>query len=323
LIGVNLAGAEFGSHRGVYGTDYTYPTASELDYYQSRGIDLIRLPFAWERMQPVLGGVLDPAELGRMTGVLDAAAERGMMVVIDLHNYARYDGQLIGSSAVPIAAFQNFWTRLASAVSDHPAIWGFGIMNEPHDMGGAQVWPTAAQAAVNGIRSTGSRETIIVSGDGWSGAHSWQQINAHLNVRDPVENLMYEAHVYFDRNNSGVYAGGYDVEGAYPMVGVDRIQPFLNWLAANNFRGFIGEYGVPDNDPRWLAVLENFLRVLDEKDMPSAYWAGGPWWGCHRDTRKRHPVRPRSGQRRDQRSLRERSARGPEWGRPSVWRGWP
>ena len=301
MIGVNLAGAEFGSHRGVYGTDYTYPTASELDYYQGRGIDLIRLPFAWERMQPVLGSALDPAELGRMTSFLDAAAQRGMKVVIDLHNYGRYDGQVIGSSAVPIAEFQNFWMKLASALSDHPAIWGFGIMNEPHDMGGAQVWPAAAQAAVNGIRSTGSRETIIVSGDGWSGAQSWQQINAHLNVHDPLDNLMYEAHVYFDRGSAGVYAGGYDAEGAYPTIGVDRVQPFLDWLAANNFRGFIGEYGVPDNDPRWLVVLENFLHVLEEKDIPSAYWAGGPWWGTYPLS-----IEPRDGIDRPQMDVLER-----------------
>ncbi len=56
MIGVNLAGAEFGSASGVYGTSYIYPTASELDYFKSEGITLIRLPFMWERAQPTLGG---------------------------------------------------------------------------------------------------------------------------------------------------------------------------------------------------------------------------------------------------------------------------
>ena len=36
-FGVNLAGAEFGSNMpGTFNSDYTYPTASELDYYQSK-----------------------------------------------------------------------------------------------------------------------------------------------------------------------------------------------------------------------------------------------------------------------------------------------
>jgi hypothetical protein len=32
VFGVNLSGAEFGGNRGVYGTDYIYPNAAELDY---------------------------------------------------------------------------------------------------------------------------------------------------------------------------------------------------------------------------------------------------------------------------------------------------
>ena len=52
LLGVNLAGAEFGSNvPGVFGTDYTYPTHAEIDYYASKGLGVIRLPFLWERMQ--------------------------------------------------------------------------------------------------------------------------------------------------------------------------------------------------------------------------------------------------------------------------------
>jgi endoglucanase len=279
MIGVNLAGAEFGRNRGIYGTDYIYPNAAELDYYHSRGVDLIRLPFTWERMQPTLGQGLDPAELNRMIAFLDAAAQRGMSVAIDLHNFGRYDGHPIGSASVSIAAFQDFWTRLADAIGGHPAIWGFGLMNEPHDMGSAQVWPAAAQAAIDGIRSVGATEAIVVAGDGWGGAHSWMALNGNLILDDPANNLIYEAHVYFDSGNQGTYDHSYDLEGAYPMIGVDRVQPFLDWLQQNNLRGFIGEYGVPDNDPRWLTVLENFLGELGENDIASAYWAGGPWWG--------------------------------------------
>jgi aryl-phospho-beta-D-glucosidase BglC (GH1 family) len=50
LLGVNLAGAEFGSNvPGTFGTDYTYPTHAEIDYYAAKGMSVIRLPFLWER----------------------------------------------------------------------------------------------------------------------------------------------------------------------------------------------------------------------------------------------------------------------------------
>ena len=44
-----------------------------------------------------------------------------------------------------------------------------------------------------------------------------------------------------------------------------RIQPFVEWLEAHNAKGFIGEYGVPNNDPRWLTVLDNFLAEMKRK----------------------------------------------------------
>src|SRR6185437_5682189 len=103
LNGVNLSGAEWGSKiPGTYGIDYYYPLESELDYYLSKGLTLLRIPFLWERMQTSLNSPLDSAQVGYMTAVLNAADARGMHVIIDLHNYGRYNGNIIGSSQVPV-----------------------------------------------------------------------------------------------------------------------------------------------------------------------------------------------------------------------------
>src|SRR5882757_279504 len=229
MIGINLAGAEFGSVPGVYGHDYIYPTANELDYFKSEGFNLIRLPLRWERAQAELGGPLDAAEVGRIHTFLDEAAARGMQVILDVHNYGRYAGQVIGSTAVPISAFADFWSKMAVEFRGDAAVAGFGLMNEPHDMGGAGVWPAAAQAAVDAIRATGSTENIVVAGDGWSSAGMWQQVNANLAINDALNKIIYEAHLYFDRDNSGTYKGTYDQEGATATTGVARLQVFEDW----------------------------------------------------------------------------------------------
>ena len=70
LLGVNLAGAEFGSNvLGVFGTDYTYPTHTEIDYYAAKGMSVVRLPFLWERIQHSENAPLDAVELGRLDDV--------------------------------------------------------------------------------------------------------------------------------------------------------------------------------------------------------------------------------------------------------------
>ena len=100
LIGVNLAGAEFGppydnnGHRdtshpdpGVFGTDYTYPTHAEIDYYAAKGMSVVRLPFLWERIQHTQSGPLDAAELVRLDDVVNYATGKGLKIEIELHDY--------------------------------------------------------------------------------------------------------------------------------------------------------------------------------------------------------------------------------------------
>ena len=78
---------------------------------------------------------------------------------------------------------------------------------------------------MDGVRAADRIHTVLVSGDGWSGAWSWAQNNDTFSVNDPANNIMYEAHQYFDADSSGAYAHSYDAEGAYPAVGVDRVKP--------------------------------------------------------------------------------------------------
>lgn len=278
MLGINLSGAEFGKgHR--YGYDYIYPSATDLAFYSSRGVELVRLPFKWERMQKQLGGELDQAELGRMKTFLAAAEQQGVKVILDLHNYGRYGGKVIGSAALPNELFADFWAKLAREIGSSNALYGYGLMNEPNAMGGANVWRDAAQAAVDAIREIDTSHTILVAGDGWSSARHWTVTNRNLLIDDPADNLLYEAHVYFDNDNSGVYDGTYDQERAYANMGMHRIKNFTDWLAENNVKGFIGEFAVPGNDPRWLTVLDNFLAGLEEIGMSGTYWGAGPWFG--------------------------------------------
>jgi endoglucanase len=280
-IGVNLAGPEFGPPRGRYGYTYIYPNEAELDYFTGKNLRLIRLPLRWETLQPVLDGPLDPAELGRVAEFLHLAQAKGAKVLIDLHNYGRYDNAVLGSPGLPDSAFADVWAKLAEALHGAPALWGYGLMNEPHDMGGPAVWPAAAQAAIAAIRRVDAATPIVVAGDGWSGAVRWDSVNGELahQLQDPAHKLVFEAHAYLDHDGSGSYRGDYDAEKASPTTGTDRLKPFLAWLEDQHAQGIIGEMGVPGNDPRWLTALDNSLMALCQHHVPLTYWAAGPWWG--------------------------------------------
>lgn len=298
MLGVSLSGAEWGEKNlpGTINRTYVYPTAASLDYYKSKGVMLIRLPFRWERVQPQLMGEFDAAELQRIDDFVAEVRKRGMKVTPEPHNYARYHADLIGSPRVPNAAFADFWRRFAAHLKDEPSLYAFSLVNEPHDTQG--LWPAAAQAAVDAIRTVDRDHHILVPGDGWSGAPNWPTSNPNLWITDPSNKIVYEAHLYFDRDRSGQYKKSYDEEKGSPAVGVDRLKPFTDWLAERNAVGFLGEFGIPANegdDPRWLVTMENLVRRLHELQMPGCYWAGGPWWG-------KYPlsIEPKNGEDRPQ-----------------------
>lgn len=276
--GVNLSGAEYGKAAGgLHGRDYTYPSAKTLDYYLAKGIRLIRLPFKWERIQPQALGTLDAGELKRLDETIAAMKQRGMGAIIEPHNYARYHGKLVGGDEVPGETLKDLWAKLAAHYVDETTIVAYGLMNEPHGTKGT--WPATAQLAVDGVRSADRKHLILVPGDSWSGAHSWAKANVNLVINDPADNFAYEAHQYFDRDHSGTYKKSYDEEKAHPDCGVERLQPFIAFLKQRKARGFLGEFGVPRDDPRWLVVLERFLAALKAEGIGGTYWGGGSWFG--------------------------------------------
>jgi endoglucanase len=281
--GVNLAGADFGSTvlPGILGVHYTYPNKQEVDYFAGKGMNIIRFPVLWERLQRSLYGSLDAAEIQRVDLFVKQVTDRGLQVILDPHNYARYRGQLIGSQAVPHAAFANFWWRLADRYKGNPKVI-FGLMNEPHDMP-MQQWVDAANNAVAAIRAARAANLILVPGNRWSGAWTWNQADsfgesnaqALLKIKDPYNWMWFEAHQYIDR-----YGSGTEDACVSGTIGSERLKPFTDWLRANGKKGFLGEFASGDNAQCDRALNDMVAYMENNGDVLRGwtYWAAGPWW---------------------------------------------
>lgn len=283
-FGITLCGAEFGQNNlpGILNTNYTYPEAKEINYFASKGVQVIQLPVRWERVQRTLGGPLDQREMRLINKFIDEAAERGVMVTLILQNYGRYKinntEYIIGSPQVTRVQYKDVWRKLAGALRNKKNIYAYSIMSEPNHMGNYS-WFESAQQAILGIREVDRTHTIIVDGDNYSGPETWVQYNDNLKyLVDPSNNMMFNAHCYFDEDRSGTYAKSYENSGANEWTGVNRIKPFIEWCKKNNKRAYVGEFGIPKNDPRWLAVLDNFLQYLIDNNVGGSYWAAGRWW---------------------------------------------
>jgi endoglucanase len=197
--------------------------------------------------------------------------------LIDLHNYDRYRGALIGSAAVPAVAFQDIWAKLGMALHAYPALYGYGLMNEPYGTNGT--WEAVAQAGIDGIRQVDQVHFIFVAGDSFSSAERWATNHKKPFVVDPKGLEVYEAHVYLDTDSSGKYATVNDVDGALnaSTVANVRLQGFIDWLKRYGKRGAIGEYGVPSLEPAWFGGIDTLLQRADQNCLATFVWAGGAW----------------------------------------------
>ena len=270
MIGVNLAGAEFA-------TNYVYPNHAEIDYYVSKGLEVVRIPFSWERLQPVQGGPLDPTQLAMLSDAVGYASSKGLEVVLDVHNYGRGFGGAIGSATTPVSSFTDLWTRLSTTFHDNPRVI-FGLMNEPQQ--NATTWIGIANAAIAAIRATGATQHILVPGAYHTGAHSWvsgdNDTVVGLGVQDPLENYSLEVHQYLDSDNSGT-----NRTVSSQTIGVSRLSAITEWAKANDQHLFLGEFGV-SNEPDAVVALDRMLQFMEQNAdvwTGATYWAGGSGWG--------------------------------------------
>jgi endoglucanase len=282
--GVDLSTAEFGASvlPGVYGTNYTYPTSQEIDYYTSKGMNTFRLPFRWERMQTTPDGPLDPTQLGYMDTFVNYATSKGDNVLIDPHNFERYyplssnfqssNQGLIGGSTADTQSsynslngtgsganvvitndmFANFWGQMAAHYKNNSHVI-FDLMNEPNSVSASQV-VASDNAAIAAIRAAGANNLVLIEGTSYTGAWTWTSsgnaaaivnpTTGAVNIVDPANNWAVEMHQYFDSDGSGTHS---TINNNDPTTGMQRLQAATAWLQQYNIRGFLGEFAVANS----------------------------------------------------------------------------
>lgn len=271
-----------------YMHDYGYDTPS-IAYFTGKGMNVIRLAFLWERVQTTTMAPLDEVELQRIDDFVKAANEKGASVILDVQNFARYQQSesdplptptpipdVVGSLALPSAAFADLWSKLATHFAGNQQVI-FGLMNEPHDMPTMQ-WIGAANAALASIRATGARNLVLVPGSNWSLGYRWSVAGEGatdgvansvglMEIEDPGDNYMIEVHQYFhdeespDKNSC--------VSGT---AGSEALTEVTGWLNDNGARAFLGEIGTGSGDV-CLAALDDALSYIESNRDVWAGWA--------------------------------------------------
>ncbi|KAG6011147.1 hypothetical protein E4U54_008263 [Claviceps lovelessii] len=278
-FGFDQSSAEFtpGKKPGVSGEDYRFPDETSIHKLIQQGYNIFRIPFLMERMAaPHMTSPIQEDYFAGIRQLVDfITTDQGKHVILDAHNYGRYDDEIMTDTE----AFRTFWKNLAGRFHDNANVI-FDINNEYHNMDQKLVFDLN-QAAIHGIRDSGAKEQYIMAeGNSNTGAWTWAKVNDNLkDLVDPSNKLIYEMHQYLDTDGSGA-----SDECVSSTIGVERLEAATKWLRDNNKVGAIGEFAGGAN-PQCKEAVKGMLDHLEANSdvwMAALWWGGGSWWHDYR-----------------------------------------
>ncbi|GAW17020.1 hypothetical protein ANO14919_064690 [Xylariales sp. No.14919] len=291
-FGVNIAGFDFGcATDGTCVTTKVYPPLSALGgpdgegqmshFVNDNSMNIFRLPVGWQFLvNNQLGGLLDSGNFNQFDQLVKACLGTGATCIIDIHNYARWNGEIIGQGGPSNDEFANLWGQLAAKYASEEKIM-FGLMNEPHDVPDIDAWAESVQAAVNAIRqaeteASGSAHTILIPGNDWTSAAPFPTKSGPtlLNVVNPdntTTGLVFDVHKYSDIDNSGTHTD----------CTTDNIStafaPLADWLRTNNRQAINTEMGGGNTESCQKFLCDQIAYLNENADVYLGYvgWSAG------------------------------------------------
>lgn len=260
-------------HSHANGSSSKDGVAQMAHFVHTDGLNMFRLPVSWQYLtNNTLGGALNPTHFGYYDQLVQsclrlsttAAGGGGAYCLVDLHNYGRWNGSVIGGGGgggPSNEQFADLWGQIAAKYANETRVW-FGIMNEPHDMVAsssfrnnnnkhnkstktstttAQGWADSVQAAVTAIRNAGATTQFIsLPGDGWQTPGRLLHSPALARVTNPdgsTTGLVFDVHLYLDADGSGTH----DVCVTNGIAA--SWAPLVRWLRAQQRLAVVSETG--------------------------------------------------------------------------------
>jgi len=279
FAGVNIAGFDFGC-----GTDGTCNTTQSLPppngvaqmqhFVNDDKFNLFRLPVGWQYLlNNTLGGTLNSANFAKYDQLVQGCLATGAYCIIDIHNYARWNGGIIGQGGPTNAQFANVWSQLATKYASQSRII-FGTMNEPHDVPDINAWATSVQAVVTAIRQAGATsQMILLPGNDWTSAAAYisdgsaAALSKVTNLDGSTTNLILEVHKYSDSDNSGTH------DSCVTNNIDDAFAPLATYARQNKRLVLNTEFGGGDNS-NCVSYINQQLDYLNQNSDVFLGWTG-------------------------------------------------
>lgn len=274
----------------IAGSDPRYRSEppSSYRYLASRGHKIIRLPIPWGKLQPQLGGPLDPNFQAAMLREVANIRAAGMRTVLDLHAYFRHptsESAAVVGDGISQAQLDDVWLKLSALFKDDESVYAYDLMNEPYDMP-SSVIEEASQGMVTALREAGDDKLLWIEGNNYSLTRSWRRNHPRPWISDPARNFVYSAHYYVGGvgNDNRDYPG--TIDGDPVEQALADLEVFTDWLEEYDERGSIGEVGWPSarsnaSWKQWNDLHERWYQAADAAGLDVTYFGASSAYDEH------------------------------------------
>ncbi|HEX7655067.1 MAG TPA: glycoside hydrolase family 5 protein, partial [Verrucomicrobiae bacterium] len=207
---------------GVNAGDYleaSHPWApinlTDLEAIQQEGFDHIRLPVAWHlHLGAAPDYLIDPAFFGQVDAVVTNTLQRGLGVMLDLHNYDDLDQA--PEHPETVARLLRLWQQVAQHYQGTSGWLAFDLDNEPHARATTAVMNPIYARLIQAIREISPRRTLVVEPGEWGGIGELKHLELPMD-----DNLLVSVHCYepfhFTHQGAGWVGADFQQKGVlYP-----------------------------------------------------------------------------------------------------------
>ncbi|OTB08545.1 glycoside hydrolase family 5 protein [Hypoxylon sp. CI-4A] len=282
FLGVAIAGGDFGCQ--IDGTCSLGSTqlplsndgVSQMQHFvEDDGVNILRLPISWQFLvNNQLGKPLDSKNLAQYDQLMENCLATGAHCMIDIHNFARWNGGIIGQGGPTDDEFVSLWSQLASKYADNDKVV-FELMNEPHDLD-VGIWANTCQKVVTAIRKAGATsQMILLPGSNFDSAANLTESGGAeqlLDIKNPdgtTNNLLLDIHKYLDEDNSGTHT-------QCTTDNADAFTTVASFLREKGRKGFISETGASQDESCITAFCSQNTLINKNSDV----FVGLVAWGA-------------------------------------------
>ncbi|MBN1542316.1 glycoside hydrolase family 5 protein [candidate division KSB1 bacterium] len=272
---VNLGNALEAPNEGEWGVTL------ESEYFaliKDAGFTAVRIPVRWSNHAAVDSPyTISSSFLSRVDWALNQAESNDLAAIINMHHYQ----EIMVDPAGHKKRFLSLWGQIAAHFANRPHSVFFEVLNEPNANLTAGLWNEYLAEAIEVIRQTNPKRTIVVGTAEWGHAAGLEK----LILPQADQNLIVTFHYYnpFEFTHQGAeWVDDSDKWLGTTWVGTANQKNAVNqdldraWLWAEQhsrplFMGEFGAYSKADMQSRYLWT-QHIARMAENRNISWAYW---------------------------------------------------